>query len=413
MVFEFIDCFYQIDVVFLNQVEELQIVVGVFFGDRDNQMQVCFNYFFFCMMGFCFVDGYVMVDIFNLFDGQVGFFFNLLQFLQVVLYIFFYFQQFFRLWFVYCYCGVESGFVGFVVGEQGDEVFFWYFVLFNVQFYDDMFLSMNVIYYVVYVVDQVIELFWYQVELFEDFRQFQDFFLGGGMVMIFGFDGVVCQFVLGMQFGEFFMGQFWVDVVVVIVVVVGVFIFVFVVIYFFLRQFGVNVGGGWCYIFFGVWIDEIGDQIGQMGFFCFNVVVLFKQVGDCFWIFGNGVLYLIDVVFDVFGDVNFVFMGQQFYGIYFMYVYMYWVGCVFDFGFYVGEYLCGGFGSIFICGVFGKYQIIGIWCFFYYLNIYVVDYLDDVFDLIGIDDIFWQMVIDFGIGQIVLFFIMLDKKFQL
>lgn len=65
-----------------------------------------------------------------------------------------------------------------------------------------------------------------------------------------------------------------------------------------------------------------------------------------------------------------------------MYVYVYWVSCVFDFRFYVGKYLCGGFGSIFVCGVFSQYQIIGIWCFFYYLNVYVVDYLDDVFDLI-------------------------------
>ena len=48
------------------------------------------------------------------------------------------------------------------------------------------------------------------------------------------------------------------------------------------------MGGGWRHIFFGVRIDETGDQIGQTGFFRFNAVVLLKQVGDRFRIFGNG-----------------------------------------------------------------------------------------------------------------------------
>src|SRR5208282_954712 len=39
-VFEFIDGLHQSDVAFLNQVEELQAAVGVFFGDRNHQAEV-------------------------------------------------------------------------------------------------------------------------------------------------------------------------------------------------------------------------------------------------------------------------------------------------------------------------------------------------------------------------------------
>ena len=414
-VFELIDRFHQTDVAFLNQVEELQTAVGVFLGDRDNQTQVRFNHLFLRTTGFRFADGHATVDIFNLLDGQAGLFFNLLQLLQAALHIFFHFQQLLRPRLVHCHRGVEPGFAGFVAGEQGDEVFLRHFALLNAQLHDDTFLSTNAIHHAAHAVDQVIELLRHQAELLEDFRQLQDLFLGGGMATTFGFDGVARQLVLGTQLGEFLTGQLWVDAVVVIAVVVGVFIFVFVfvVIHLFLRQLGANVGGGWRHIFFGVRIDETGDQIGQTGFFRFNAVVLLKQVGDRFRIFGNGALHLIDAVFDAFGDVNFAFTGQQLYGTHFTHVHTHRVGRAPDFGFHAGEHLRGGFGSIFIRGVFGKHQIIGIRCFFHHLNTHVVDHLDDVFDLIGIDDIFRQMVIDLGIGQIALLLTTLDKKLQL
>src|SRR5262249_50293092 len=40
---EFVHGFHQADVAFLNQVEELQPAVGIFFGDRDNETQVGFD----------------------------------------------------------------------------------------------------------------------------------------------------------------------------------------------------------------------------------------------------------------------------------------------------------------------------------------------------------------------------------
>lgn len=174
-----------------------------------------------------------------------------------------------------------------------------------------MFLCMNVVYYDVYVVDQVVKLFWYQVELFEYFRQFQDFFLSGSVIVIFCFDGVMCYNVLSVQFCKFFVSQFWVDVVVIIgvVVIVIFFVFIFVIVQIFLGKFRIDVSGGRCQIFFCVWVNKVGDQIGQMCFFCFNMIVLFQQIGDCFWIFSNGVLNLVDFVFNMFSDVNFVFVG--------------------------------------------------------------------------------------------------------
>src|ERR1039458_1763135 len=44
-VFEFVDGLHQADVAFLNQVEELQSAVGVFFGNRNHQTQVGLNQF--------------------------------------------------------------------------------------------------------------------------------------------------------------------------------------------------------------------------------------------------------------------------------------------------------------------------------------------------------------------------------
>lgn len=125
-----------------------------------------------------------------------------------------------------------------------------------------MFLGMYVIYYYVYIVDQIVELFWYQMELFEYFRQFQNFFLCGSMVVVFCFDGVVCNDVLCVQFSEFFVCQFRVNVVVVIGGVIVVVFFIFVIIQVFLGEFRIDVSCGWCYFFFCVWIDKVGDKIG-------------------------------------------------------------------------------------------------------------------------------------------------------
>ena len=45
-VFEFIYGLHEADVAFLNEIEELQAAVGVFFGDRDDETQVCLDHLF-------------------------------------------------------------------------------------------------------------------------------------------------------------------------------------------------------------------------------------------------------------------------------------------------------------------------------------------------------------------------------
>ena len=171
----------------------------------------------------------------------------------------------------------------------------------------------------------------------------------------------------------------------------------------------------WRHFFFGVRIDESGDEIGQTRFFCFNAIVLFQQIGNCFRVFSNGALNLVNPIFDTFGDVDFAFTRQQFDGTHLAHVHAHRVSCTADFRFHAGENLCSSLFRIFvgIVAIFSKQQIIGIRCFFHHLNAHIVDHLDDVFDLVGVDDIFRQMVIDLGIGQIALLLTTLDKKLQL
>lgn len=57
----------------------------------------------------------------------------------------------------------------------------------------------------------------------------------------------------------------------------------------------------------------------------------------------------------MFGDGDFVFVGQQFDGIYFVYVYVYWVGGVVIFG--VECVQCGG--GFFGCGVI-DFVVVGV-----------------------------------------------------
>ena len=65
----------------------------------------------------------------------------------------------------------------------------------------------------------------------------------------------------------------------------------------------------WRHVFFRVRIDKAGDQIGKTRFFSFYAIVLLKQVGDGFRVFGNGALNLVNPVFDAFSDVDFAFTG--------------------------------------------------------------------------------------------------------
>jgi hypothetical protein len=49
--FEFIDGFHQTDVAFLNQIEKLQTAIRVFFRNRNDETQVGFDQFAFCLIG--------------------------------------------------------------------------------------------------------------------------------------------------------------------------------------------------------------------------------------------------------------------------------------------------------------------------------------------------------------------------
>ena len=219
------------------------------------------------------------------------------------------------------------------------------------------------------------------------------------------------RFILIAQLGELLTRQLRIDAVVVFGIVVFVVFIFFVVVLLFARQFRTDVGGGWGDVLFRVRIDEAGDQIGQARFARFDAIVLLKQVGNGFRVFGNRALHLVDAVFDAFGDVDFAFARQQFDGTHFAHVHAHRVGGAADFGFHAGQNLCGGFFRIFVRAVrvFGEQQVIGVRCFFHHLDAHVVNHLDDVFDLIGVDDIFRQMVIDLSIGQIALLLTTGDK----
>ncbi len=197
-------------------------------------------------------------------------------------------MQLFRPGFVHRDSRVKPGFAGFIAGEQGDEVLLRHFALLNAQLHDQAFLGTHAVHHYAHAVNQVVELFWHQTELLEHFRQFQDLFLSAGVAAAFRFDGVTGDNILRAQLTEFLASQFRIDAVVVIAAVVFVFIFVFFIVgHLFSRQFRTDVRGRWGQIFFGVRINEAGDQIRQTCFFCFHAIVLLQQIGDRFRIFSN------------------------------------------------------------------------------------------------------------------------------
>ncbi|MNE14711.1 hypothetical protein D3C80_1075990 [compost metagenome] len=91
------------------------------------------------------------------------------QFLQAALNVISHVMQFFRPRFVHRDSRVEPGLAGFVAGEQSDEVLFRHFALLNAQLHDDTFLSTNAVHHDAHAVNQIVELFWHQAELFEHF----------------------------------------------------------------------------------------------------------------------------------------------------------------------------------------------------------------------------------------------------
>ncbi|CCJ86123.1 hypothetical protein BN133_2500 [Cronobacter dublinensis 582] len=311
---------------------------------------------------------------------------------------------------------IKPGFAGFIAGEEGDEVLLRHFALLNAHLHDDAFLGAHAIHHDTHAVNQVVELFRHQTELFEHFRKLQDLFLRRRVAAAFRFDSVAGHFVLSTQLAEFLARQFRIDAVIIIAaVVVRLFVFIFVIIHLFLREFRADVRRGRGHVFFGVRIDKTGDQIGKTRFAGFHTIVLLQQIGDRFRIFGDGALNLVDAVFDAFGDVDFAFTGQQLNGTHFTHVHANRIGGAPDFRFHAGQHLGGRFFRVFVgvVRVFSKQQIVGVRRFFHHLDAHIVDHLDDVFDLIGVDDIFRQMVIDLGIGQIALLLTTGDKKLKL
>ena len=145
---------------------------------------------------------------------------------------------------------------------------------------------------------------------------------------------------------------------------------------------------------------------------CFKTIKLIQQIGDSFRIFSNGALYLVDTVFDSFGDVDFAFTGQQFYRAHFAHVHTYRVGSTADFRFNRCQYLCCSLGCVFIGGTaFGQQQIIGIRYAFNDLDTHVIDHLNNVFYLIRVNDILWQMIVYFSVSQITLLFTFGNEEF--
>src|SRR5882724_846061 len=52
--FEFVGALHEADVAFLDEVEELQAAIAVFFGDGDDETKIGFGQFLFCLVGFGF-----------------------------------------------------------------------------------------------------------------------------------------------------------------------------------------------------------------------------------------------------------------------------------------------------------------------------------------------------------------------
>ena len=159
---------------------------------------------------------------------------------------------------------------------------------------------------------------------------------------------------------------------------------------------------------------NIPEEFGGGGSedFRFNAVVLLKQVGDRFRIFGNGALHLVDAVFDAFGDVDFAFTGQQLYGTHFTHVHAHRVGGAADIGLNGGEGGCSFFGCGFVGVGFGQQQGVRIRSTLEYVDPHVVDHADDVFHLFRIGNILRQVVVDLGVSQVTLLTATLDQLFE-
>ncbi len=262
-VFELIYRFHQANVAFLNQIQELKAAVGVFLGNRNNQTQVGFHHLFLGATRFGFTNRHTAVDVFHLFDSQAGFFLDLLQFQQAAFNVVGDFTQFFRPGFTHRQRSFEPLDASFVAGEHRHEVFLRHFALLNAQLHDQTFLRADTIHHGAHAVDQQIELFRYQTELFEDFGQLVDLVDRGLMAAAMRLNAQTSRFVLFTQFGEFLAGQLRIDAVIVIAIgIVAVFFFVFFFVFnLFAFQFSAfrRCGGQ---ILFRIGIDKAGDEIG-------------------------------------------------------------------------------------------------------------------------------------------------------
>ena len=76
-VFKLIDRFHQTNIAFLDEIQELQATVGIFFGDRDHQSQVRFNHLFLGATRARFAHAHSAIDLFDLGNRQAGRFLNI------------------------------------------------------------------------------------------------------------------------------------------------------------------------------------------------------------------------------------------------------------------------------------------------------------------------------------------------
>ena len=73
-IFEFVHGFHQADVTFLNQIEELQATVGVFFCNGNHQAQVGLDHFAFGTTCACFASGHLAIDFLQVLDRNADLF---------------------------------------------------------------------------------------------------------------------------------------------------------------------------------------------------------------------------------------------------------------------------------------------------------------------------------------------------
>ncbi|MNU21434.1 hypothetical protein D3C71_96950 [compost metagenome] len=191
------------------------------------------------------------------------------------------------------------------------------------------------------------------------------------------------------------------------------FLFLFFV-FFVIRRSGRSRSGD--YRFCRIHIDQAVDDFVDLGFVFRDTFSSSNDFCNRGRACGDRLDHVAQAVFNTFCDVDFAFACQQFNRTHFAHVHTHRIGGTAEIGVDGRQCrFCSSFGFI-IAGngrdVVGQQQGFCIRCLFVDRDTHVIEGTDDAFDRFRIDDVFRQVIVDFCVGQEAAFLTELDQRLE-